>query len=359
LPFSGDTVFEYINHRMKTKVPHPSEITPGVPKAFDRLIDELLHPDPERRPMDSLMVMQRLLDIKESIKHSVEATQVVESESAVETKVNTKSKPSVNDSITAMITGSRYDLGTGGRKSKKSKRALIRETLIGAAPYAVGLAIVAGALGYFLTPDSPETLFRKGAALAGSGKLADLDDAWRKYFTPLQEKHPNHPLVPKLAPYRDDYDRMKAEGLLGRARSLGLRAEATDAERRAVAAEKKWRELKDPVSALEDFKALRKIFQDRQQDRGWFLLAEKRILELQSAADDPKTVADLKTNVANRLKEAEEKIAAGDPAAGIKLLEDVVESYGENKSLTDEIGKAKETLTKIKSALKDASKSGK
>jgi serine/threonine protein kinase len=63
LPFTGETMFEYMEQRMKGVFALPSAVDPDIPREFDDLISAMLKQDPNERPRDTYVVMQKLMDI--------------------------------------------------------------------------------------------------------------------------------------------------------------------------------------------------------------------------------------------------------------------------------------------------------
>ncbi len=149
LPFSGDTMYEYINDRMKSKIVMPSLLVSDLPIEFDALIADLLHPEPERRPMDAYVVMQRLLDLqkigqggKTEDPATMKTRQVRVEEALAETKVTgTQKKKNLFRSVTGLF--SRDDLEvTRSGKSKKRKQKEATSFFDSPAFYGILLAAV-------------------------------------------------------------------------------------------------------------------------------------------------------------------------------------------------------------------------
>jgi serine/threonine-protein kinase len=354
LPFSGETIYEYLNQRMKTAIRMPTDVIKNeLPLEFDKLVSDMLHPDPEFRPMDAFVVMQRLLDIKSAAEAgTLEKTRVDESAALAETQEMPKRGfAQLIKNMAGTLSGPTTGMST---KPSKKKR---KEEPFALADFPWGLAVatlvMVGFLGwYFLWPASAATLFSRGEVLAKRGVESkdanDLDMAFERFFDPLRRSFPNADEVGRIAVYEDHRLRLKASGRATRAKRFGLPTDASEAERKFFEAMKFFNQAQDASTSIEKLTVFREAFKDTPDARGWVLLAEEEVVRLERTLGAKPSDKSKLEKIEELTKKAESLLAGGEAGDALKTYETLLALYGEDKDVAEPIAKARKRYEEIK-----------
>jgi serine/threonine-protein kinase len=339
LPFNGETMFEYMQQRQTGRYPAPTTVNADLPLDADRLLADLLAQEPDDRPRDAYVVMQRLMDITKKPKTAtITKTKPKVVEPMADTVENGKSRFST---LLATVFGTR-DRKTKKVKSKSDEKssnpAAILESpiLLGA-----GLILVVAFVAYMLWPPGPEELFAKGEALMKQENVT-LDQmvmADHDYFEPILVSDPTSPLAPKIAQYRDQIKLQQSRGRVKQALLLNIvQPDATDAEKKLIAAMKL--KDRDPANAADQFRAIVRVFANNPAAKPWVTLASEQLLDAPTYASDEQRIEEKRIGVRRALEEATELRKGGNLREALDKYASVEELYGEDPEVSDLIWKA-------------------
>src|SRR5262249_37964567 len=153
------------------------------PADLDDVVCELLEKDPSRRPADGMVLYRRLDGLRRKLEYKASA------EPSGTLPSFTPDRIAVADSdregpATLMSRVMRSELdrqNQGGPVKRLLNNPWVLLTLF---------LLTLGTIAWAFWPVSPETLFRRGAALMASDNPNDWHTAWREYFQPLQDHFP-------------------------------------------------------------------------------------------------------------------------------------------------------------------------
>ena len=274
LPFAGDTMFDYINHRMKGKFASPSSIDSSIPPMFDTLLRDMLAKDPDDRPRDAYVVMQRLLEIKAQLKsQTVQAVSAKQRGHTEETAVAPTQLDTVGETVSRPA--------SVGRRPKPKRKKLQGRSLWESTTFLVGcLLALLGFTTYMLWPPGPEQLLARGQALVQSD---DVDD-WKQAvddFSRVIAKYPDTPWAAQarelLQPTQDKVARDFAESRINFYNRFGKAAsESTPAEERFFRALEARKRQEESVARAE-FQAIVDRYTGDPKASGWVQLAREEL----------------------------------------------------------------------------------
>src|SRR5262249_23886009 len=174
-PFTGDPIDLLQKHRFG-QFDRPIRLVPDLPPDFDDIICNLLDKDPDRRPGDAAVLCRRLDSLRAKLQRQAEgadkATRMTRSE---------RGKEGPATLVSRLVREELDQQNKGGPIQRFFNNPMV---------VAVLFVLCVGTLGYVLWPDSPETLFRKGAALMASEGPDDRDRAWSRYLDRLESRYP-------------------------------------------------------------------------------------------------------------------------------------------------------------------------
>jgi serine/threonine-protein kinase len=286
-PFQAETPMEMFMQHINGTFEPPSRIVLDTPVWLNVLICQLLEKKPEHRPRDAAMVAESLGLVAEK----VQAQQSAGVDAARARAVDRPRGASPADETDKEIARTLRQVTGGGKKGKKRRKPLYRKVWFQAALFGVLLVVAGGALYYGLTQKpSPDSLYQRAE------KLMKNRDDWEKAADPH-----GGPLTEYFHYYGDRTDKQaqqmrewsdlidtdereqklprllsgrKGGGLLSIKPLPGVETTALDA---TVAEEDG------------DLARARLLWQDVQQkkaeDRGWGLIAEKRLKAIKEAED--------------------------------------------------------------------------
>jgi hypothetical protein len=154
----------------------------------------------------------------------------------------------------------------GGPVSRFLQRPLILATLFAAC---VGLLI------WGLLPPSANSIYRHGAQLMQSDDPSDWDEAFREYFSKLDEKYPDHQYKEQIDQFRQKLDEHRARA----------KAEKQAKQEDGPPSEAHWfylrglrlRQHGDEKAAREVWRELIASFREVPAEQPWVRLAEKEL----------------------------------------------------------------------------------
>lgn len=336
LPFTGETMFEYVQQRQSGIYPAPTTLNSDLPLEIDKLLSELLSQKPEDRPRDAYVVMQRLLDLAKAIqdgtvskslaKPTVTTTETVEMKRGVSTLLST-------------VFGAR-------RASVKKQRRKGDSDVAASGSLLESPWVLAGALlavlvftAYMLFwPLSDDQMFARGKAImeAPSASLVDMEKADSEYFAKILEHAPDSPHAPAIARYRATIAVEQARTRVKAARRRGFRPadDASEAERQFVQALELKEKEGDVLTADGRFRALIEVFGDDADAAPWVALANEELLDQtdETAQERRATKRRLVQEKLSKLEEKREREGIGPALEEYVHLERL---YGSDAEVSD------------------------
>ncbi len=226
---------------------------------------------------------------------------------------------------------------TDGRSFWLSRSALETGLLVGA------LLAIGAFIAYKVWPPDAAYLYRQAETLMTSSRRSDWRTAHNEYMKELDERFPDHPYKEKLREWRDKILLEDAENRganLASGLNISLTRPSTDAERKFVvtngvataasergddlAAVAQWQGM---ASALEE--AAKPLPQEDSEERQWYLLALRRVEQLQKA------IRDRREYVEKQIGMADAADHAGRPVEGDTIRRKLIEQFGKYTDLAD------------------------
>ena len=336
-PFSGQTALVMMHAHINEPAKRPSDKVEEIPKALDDLVVALMAKQPQDRPWDAEAVAQVLRDLLDKASRQ-ETIKMVWPEPG-----SPESMPTRLEMIDPTI--SRKPKGS---KKKKAAGKTAREHLE-VAGLVAALALIAGVIGYLVWPPGAKYLYGKAEALMASEKRDDWITARDEYLDPLDRRFPQHPYREKTEGWRDKLDLSDSERralVLEQVNLTGFSKPKTEGEdlyqnmyKEVEAALRR----KDDREAAKLWRSLEKqLARENRQDRGWALLAKAKAEAVEKVVERRRqTVEGLMSQAIIAPQFAGSELAH---KASRKILQDVVDRFGDYPDVADYVAQAKEVL---------------
>jgi serine/threonine-protein kinase len=312
VPFRGQHAAEIFQKHLKDDPDSVCEHNLDCPIWLDRVIQKLMAKEPNDRPYDALAVQQLLEDVRTRVADQASMAQTAMTSGPVDTVVTDKDRTELKQVI----------------KKKKKKRKKKRPFYESAWLPALGLALLIGGVAWSMRPESEPVLFDRIAE-----GMQD-EDNWsnlRKTEIPdYLTRFPEGSRVAEVGEFRDEIDMDLAERRAINRERRGSEPKS-EAEAKYMQA-RQFEEFGDRLTAVEQYEALIKIFEGRDDDRPFVNLARKRIREIN--AMDP---ADRQLVVNEALVKANDFVNNGMPLKARAIWQSVVRLYGDNRELSVQI----------------------
>jgi serine/threonine protein kinase len=335
LPFTGRTVYEYINQRQAGAFPRASAINTKIPLELDELVTELMKQNPDERPRDARVVQQRIKEIADKSRQgTLTKTAGIDNEELASTEEMKappnklwKATSSVASSIAGSITGS------GSRKKKKASNEPFWESPV----FLVGMLLLTiVGVWWAIQPAGEDKLFANGKELMQSNYRADWDTANEKYFTPLLERFPESRYKAEILDFRDQILITDCEKKVEWAHRIGkLQDGASEGFRKYFEAHSLGL-LVNKTLANEQFKAIATLFENDPKERGWALLARKQLVD-----DAREVVPDAQRETAKRdavkdgIAKADQLRKDGKVPDYFRVADSILSLYGSDPEVAD------------------------
>lgn len=332
-PFEGATAVVLMHCHLNEPPPRPSAKTAEIPKALDELVVKLMAKTPTDRPWDAEAVGYALSELRDKAKKSEAVPMVWPTQGAnggmatvAPTPVRTGTEGGTKKTRKSARTVGTFVLG-GTRRGRR-----ILET----AGLVLAAAVVSGAIAYVVWPPGQDYLYKHAKELMASKSRADWITARDEYIEPLDQRFPNHPYREETRSWLDAILLRDAEGRAARLDSpvkTALTEPNTPVEHQYVATTRHAAELatkKDDLGidrAWRDFS--RQLHADDKDERGWYLLAQKRV------ADINQTMQNREKFVKGEIERAQAKFQAGAFEEASSIRRNLREEYGAYTSLDD------------------------
>jgi len=353
LPFTGKTVFEYINQRQAGAFPRPSAVNNKIPFEIDQLVVELMKPNPDERPRDARVVQQRIKEIADrSRQGTLTKTEAIDSAELAATE-EIKAPPkglakltSVASTLTRSLTGSK------SRKKKKASGEPFWESPI----FLVGLLVlVIAGIWWAMRPLGEDALFAHGKELMESNYRSDWDLANDKYFAPLLERFPNSAHRAKIDEFRDRILTTDCEKKVEWAHKIGhLPDNASEGFRRYFEAHS-LELLVNKTLAAEQYRAIATLFENDPKERGWALLARQQLSGESKEVVEGTSVTRKRDTVTEGISKANEARKQGKVADYFRIADAIISLYGSDPDVAEQVKKFKTEVDEAKRLLQGKS----
>jgi hypothetical protein len=210
------------------------------------------------------------------------------------------------------------------------------------------LIAIGGIIVYFIWPRSEPYLYRHAEELMASSSPSDWKRARDEYITELDNRFPNHPHQEQIRGWRDKILLEEAEsraGVISSGLDIVITRPKNDTERKFLIVHqiaKKACEVGDELAASRDWQRmadeLKEAGKPRKgsdpEERQWYLLASRRVQELENRIKDRRELA------IERLAAAQAALRAGRPTEAVTIQSQLVEELGKYTDVADLLGPA-------------------
>jgi len=262
-PFDGKTMVDLLHKHIYGQFDPPKRYVPEIPYEVDEVICQLMAKDPADRPADALVLGKQLEKIRRKLDKKGNPTSIAEKETAtVADNQRVRHEPGGPGPATLMSKMMREELHRqvhGGPIAQFLNRFWVLFPM---------LLLCIGVLVWAFWPLDMETLYARGAALMESQRLADMEQGWRDYLEPLNERFPEHPYQEKVADFK--------------ARLETARAPVSSEAERFYHLGEKQRETGNAAEAFRTWAGVVAVFGHVEGERYWVRKSEKALGELQS-----------------------------------------------------------------------------
>ncbi len=358
-PFEGSSPVVLMHSHLNEAAPRPSARIHEIPKVLDELVVNLMAKLPADRPWDAAAVGLKLTELREKVNSGAPIGMVFPKQGAGGKSARTGSKAGSAAGTDSLLAGdepgtvgprkktrkARTLAGMTGRdrteiggRSSRFSRSVIETVLLVSVLIAIG-----GFIAYIVWPPSAPYLFAQAQKLMASTRPFDWTTAREEYMKELDERFPDHPYHAKLREWRDKILLEGAESRSGNLASgldIALTRPVNDAERKFVvtnavadkakkrfdelAAMAQWQEMADQLK-----EAAKPKFPEDPVERQWYLLALRRVEQLQNA------IKDRRESVLKQMAAADAAFRGGRPNEGVNIRAGLVEQYGKFTDLAD------------------------
>lgn len=310
-PFASDSAAELFYQHLKKKPERICTQALDCPVWLEGLVLQLLQKDPDNRPRDALAVSQSLQELKERVAQNTGMLQH-----------SIAGEPSTLNSM-ADVTQVGNLLKRKKRKRSKKDLPFWEKTWV----LATGLTLIVALVVWSFLPLSEETLFQRAAVLMESEDPALLRKAQDDYLSLMIQRFPEGKHAEKVREWNDKVDIVRTESKITAYKKNGgdLKSEAA----RIYMEGSRYEDFGDRVSALEKYKSMVQLFEDKDpEDRPYVLLARRQIAAIESNND--KSLDRIKV-IKEVLDQADRDYAEGKVIQANKTWESVWLLYGDKR----------------------------
>lgn len=343
-PFDEKDTFKVLQLRQTNTYPAPTMINPDLPLEIDGLIAELMAQDPEERPRDAYVVMQRLLDLEKRTREGtaprVRPRQPSPSADTVDMKQGGLS------TLLATVFGTRERKVKGSSSKRDSEAKSPTRWLESPVVLGLGIVALAGFLTYMLWPASFAERMRAARKVMQKPDVT-LDEMVRldnDLFQPILESDPNSPFAGEITGFRDQMAVVRARGKAHRAVATNrIDPDATEAERKFVNA-LRLKTLGDVATAQDQFVAITRVFASDADAKPWVTLANEQLDKVIEYSSDQERIESKRQHVAAKIAEVERLRKGGDLKEALNLLTDIESLYRQESEVADLIAEEQRHL---------------
>ena len=319
VPFPGSTAPEMFMKHLNEKPASVCERNFDCPIWLDRVIQRLLMKDPQERPYDALAVQQLLEDVRTRVSDQASMVQTAMTSGPIDTVVTEQDRAELQKVVKKK------------KKKKKKKRPFYESVWL---PI-IGLLALIGGLVWAAWPQSEADLYDE--IVEGMESEDNWSDLREKQIPEYLERFPSGPHAPEVNEFRDQIEMDLAERRAANRERRGA-APKSEAEAKYMQA-KKYEEFGDRLTALEQYEALVKLFESREEDRPYVNLAKKRIRAIREMKPADRLIV-----VNDALKKADEFVKQRLRIKAEGIWTSIVRLYGENRELNQQVEYCRECL---------------
>jgi eukaryotic-like serine/threonine-protein kinase len=352
LPFTGRTVYEYINQRQAGSFPRPSAVNTKIPYELDQLVVELMKQNPEERPRDARVVQQRIKEIADKSRQGTltKTSEMSGGDLAATEEMKTPPKGIWKATSAVASTLTRSLTGSASRKKKKSSDEPFWESPI----FLVALLVlIVGIVWWAMRPLGEEQLFVRGKELMETEYRSNWDIAMEKYFDPLLQRFPNTAHREKIDEYRDQVLVADCEGRVTWAHKLGrLPDDASEAFRKYFEADSVRTLLNNKTLANEQFKAIATLFENDPKSRGWALLARRQLVDEGKEVPESTRVTAKREALKDAIAKAGDLRQKGNVADYFRISDSILNLYSADPEVADLVKQLKDEVEAARGLLR-------
>lgn len=336
-PFEGSSAVVLMHCHMNEPPPRPSARVAEIPVALDKLVVQLMAKDPNDRPWDAAATSVSLAEIRDKASRGDTVAMVWATNGDQEL---TPTRAGI-ETRAAVVTGLGTEIPPAKtKKSAKSKRRFALPTLNRAffevVLLALGLVLVGSFIGYLLWPPSAPYLYRQAERLMASEKLNDWITARDEYLDPLDKRFKENPYLKTTRGWRD---RIELQTTDNRAKILEspLQTRFNEPKNATEGAYQAYYRLASKASEEgNDLAAVgyweemaTKLKPEDPEERGWYLVTQKRLADLQ------KKILQRREVVAGLIQRAMQAEQSGRVAEAANIRADLLQHFSKYTDLNE------------------------
>jgi serine/threonine-protein kinase len=314
-PFNAPTAAEMLFAHLEEAPPEINSTVPDCPIQLDQLVAKLLEKDPEERFYDALALQVALDEVTQKVTEERTAAQ----------------QTIAGNGNGATIAGAAMGQTTTGKKKKKKKKKFVpvyeRTWFLGSC-----LALLIVVVAWLGWPRSEQQLFAQAQKLQAADDLLGAKDQYSRLFKSPQFGEQAREEVDKIDMEITETQALKAMRL--------NRDPGSEAERLYIDA-LRFEQFKDRITALGKYRSLVALLKDREADRKYVNLAQKKIKDIEESGGTKQDVISL---VNDNLKRADDLATKGELLEAQNIWNSVVTLYGANRELEQQVTYAKARL---------------
>lgn len=316
------------NEGLATEPPSMMTTATDCPFWFDRIVLQMLAPDPAARPFNAGAA---LLALQEGRKRLGERIGVAEHAARGFSPIQIA--PDLKSEALERL-DRKSDEDEANRPGFEVAQAF---PILAIAGMSFLLIVVVGVLVFLLIPKPDAQRLEQTAAMVASGKGAEMRSA-QDILRPMLRRHQDDELTDEIREQLDAAEMHLAEEAL-RIRMQYDRPFKTEAER-LYAKGREMEQLGDRVGAIEQYRSLLQALDPESDDRVYYKLAERDALRLEREG----ATTEQTEFVQDRLDEADEHVAEGRIAEARKLWQSIVSLYRDDEHLLPLVEVAEQNL---------------
>jgi hypothetical protein len=314
-PFNAPTAAEMLFAHLEEEPPQVNSTVPDCPVWLDQLVGKLLEKDPEERYYDALALQVALDEVTQKVTEERTAAQ----------------QTIAGNGSGATVLGPATGQTTGTKKKKRKKKKFVpvyeRTWFLGSC-----LALLVLAVTWGLWPRSEKQLFAQAQKLQAKDDLLGAKDQYSRLFKSPEFGDQAREEVDKIDMELTETQAIKAMRL--------NRDPGSEAERLYIDA-LRFEQFKDRITALAKYRSLVALLKDREADRKYVNLAQKKIKEIEESGG---TKQDLISLVNENLKRADDLATKGELLEAQNIWNSVVTLYSANRELEQQVTYARARL---------------
>jgi eukaryotic-like serine/threonine-protein kinase len=358
-PFEGTTPVVLMHSHLNEAAPRPSARIHEIPKVLDELVVNLMAKLPADRPWDAAAVGVKLSELREKVNAGAAVAMVWPKQGSGAKSGRAAAKGASAAPADSMFAGDGPGIASRRKKTRKGRTfggvsgkdrteigdssSWLSRSVLETALLVTALIAIGGFIVYWVWPPGAPYLFRQAETLMASSRRTDWKTARDEYMKELNQRFPNHPYQEKLREWCDKILLEDAENRsvnLASGLDISLTRPVNDSERKFVvtngvadaakkrfdelAAMAQWQEMADQLK-----EAAKPHFPDDPEERQWYLLALRRVEQLQ------KGIKDRREYVEKELEHAEAAFRGGRPTEGVNIRAGLLEQFGRYTDLAD------------------------